>query len=120
MPGQWFGRAPELGRTQARPSLPSPWGEPQQTYVDEHPGDFNAWYLQQPGYRQSDLSDKFYGFLQTWLGGRPSAFGGYKMTNPEAHYEDWLLGQNPWADYQAQNPGKVNAASWFGPRLQQR
>jgi len=119
MAGQWYGRSTQLART-PRPSLPSPWGEAQQTYVDQNPGDFNAWYLQQPGYTQSDLGDQFYGWLRTWLGGRPAAFGGYRMTNPEAHYEDYLLNQNPWSDYQAENRPRVQAASFFGPRLQQR
>jgi hypothetical protein len=119
MAGQWYGRATDLARTKM-PGLPSNWGEPQQQYVQENPGDFNAWVLQQPGYTQSDLGQQFYGWLQTWLGGRPTAFGGYKVDHPEAHYEDWLLGQNPWQDYSQQNRPTTQAATFFGPRLQQR
>jgi hypothetical protein len=119
MPGQWYGRVTDLNHM-PRPTLPSPWDEVHSQYVQNNPGDFNAWYLQQPGYRSSDLTDKFYGFLNTWLGGAPGRFGGYKVANPEARYEDYLLAQNPWPDYVQQNRPRVNAATFFGPRLQQR
>lgn len=118
---RWYGRTTQLAQM-PRPSLPPGWEDDpaKSIYVQENPGDFNAWYLQQPGYTQRDLNDKFYGFLSTWLGRQVTGFGGHKITNPEARYEDYLLSQNPWLAYQQENRATIQAPSFFGPRLQKR